>query len=40
VPHALRLSLSAAADRASLARALGLLRHTVEHDARGHEVVA
>ncbi len=40
VPHALRLSLSAAADRASLERALRLLRHTVEHDARGHEVVA
>jgi DNA-binding transcriptional MocR family regulator len=40
VPHALRLSLSAAADRPSLERALRLLRHTVEHDARGHEVVA
>jgi DNA-binding transcriptional MocR family regulator len=40
VPHALRLSLSAAADRASLERALRLLRHTVEHDARGHEVMA
>jgi DNA-binding transcriptional MocR family regulator len=40
VPHALRLSLSAAADRASLERALRLVRHTVEHDARGHEVVA
>jgi len=40
VPNAIRLSLSAAADRASLERALRLLRHTVEHDARGHEVVA
>ena len=40
VPHALRLSLSAAADRASLERALRLVRHIVEHDARGHEVMA
>ncbi len=40
VPSALRLALSAAADRPSLERALSLLRHTIEHDARGHEVVA
>ncbi len=40
VPNAVRLALSAAADRAGLERALTLLRRTVEQDARGHEVVA
>jgi DNA-binding transcriptional MocR family regulator len=38
--NAVRIALSAAADRASLERALEILRHTVEQDARGHEVVA
>ncbi len=40
VPEAIRLSLSAAADRGALEKALGHVRHTVEHAARGHEVVA
>ncbi len=40
VPNAVRIALSGAHDRASLQQALALLRRTIEHDVRGHEVVA
>ena len=40
MPNAIRLSLSGARDRPSLARALEILRATIERDARGHEVCA